>query len=366
MLDVYNAGKGDAFLFSHQCYGINCCPLLIDTGTSGANIHSKVPRNLREVMITHSHADHIGGLVDILNNRRILTLYIPYYLPEILAIKKFLYSRLSTNTDILNRVNRDIVLLKEGDRLCRHSTILNPSVSPIAYNTSNELIDIDIEKTLESLNTFGLKLDTKAIMKYVSPLANKQLHTRIKIHNNERSSSKDKKEYFTRAKKFVHNFFFTLEDALSDNSDLSIDSSKLEIAKFVNSHFKLTANDASIVMRYKDDDESYLFTGDAGIKVFNRLILKCPSKLQANVLKVPHHGSKENLTEEILEAIKPKIAILSHNGSEYHPSDEVLDMLELLGIADYHTNNVSTDTYTIVKKTGDVSHKGKEDIYFDN
>jgi hypothetical protein len=47
--------------------------------------------------------------------------------------------------------------------------------------------------------------------------------------------------------------------------------------------------------------------------------------LRADVFKVPHHGSKHGLTLELIEAVTPKVSIVSsvHSGGKYHFPHEV-------------------------------------------
>lgn len=80
---------------------------------------------------------------------------------------------------------------------------------------------------------------------------------------------------------------------------------------------------------------SCIFTGDIE-KIAERQILeeykKDLSILKSTVLKVPHHGSKTSSTEEFLNAVKPKIALIGvgKNNNFGHPNLEVLKRLERL------------------------------------
>jgi competence protein ComEC len=53
-----------------------------------------------------------------------------------------------------------------------------------------------------------------------------------------------------------------------------------------------------------------------------------------DVLKVSHHGSKDGTTEELLEVLKPKVAVISVGSKNRygHPTKEVLDRLKERGI----------------------------------
>jgi competence protein ComEC len=62
--------------------------------------------------------------------------------------------------------------------------------------------------------------------------------------------------------------------------------------------------------------------------------------LQADFLKVPHHGSKTSSTEPFLEAVQPKFAVISvgESNSFGHPSPEVIERYKSQGIRAYRTD----------------------------
>jgi competence protein ComEC len=69
-------------------------------------------------------------------------------------------------------------------------------------------------------------------------------------------------------------------------------------------------NNASLVMRIGYGNFSILFAGDIGSDVEEKLILG-GNNLRADVLKIPHHGSRHSSSHEFLAAVQPKIAVLS-------------------------------------------------------
>lgn len=70
-------------------------------------------------------------------------------------------------------------------------------------------------------------------------------------------------------------------------------------------------NNNSLVCKFRYRDFSMLFTGDIE-EIAEKAILEKykDSSLEANILKVAHHGSKSSSTKEFLEAVKPKIALI--------------------------------------------------------
>jgi competence protein ComEC len=72
----------------------------------------------------------------------------------------------------------------------------------------------------------------------------------------------------------------------------------------------LGANDNSFVIRLRDGARSFLLTGDAeGLEEARLLPLR--GALQADVLKVAHHGSRTSTSPELLAAVRPSFATVS-------------------------------------------------------
>ena len=88
-------------------------------------------------------------------------------------------------------------------------------------------------------------------------------------------------------------------------------------------------NNNSLVLRLEYKDFAMLLTGDIQVEVERDLLQTDPEALQAQVLKVAHHGSKTSSINEFLAAVKPKIAVISSGeGNKYkHPSPEVVQRL---------------------------------------
>lgn len=85
-------------------------------------------------------------------------------------------------------------------------------------------------------------------------------------------------------------------------------------------------------MIYKNFD--MLFTGDIE-EIAEKQILKeyKDSKvLDADILKVAHHGSKTSSTLEFIQRVRPEIALIGvgKNNKFGHPNDGVLERLENL------------------------------------
>ncbi len=69
-------------------------------------------------------------------------------------------------------------------------------------------------------------------------------------------------------------------------------------------------NDDSLVMKLSYGEVDILFTGDIETKAEARLIAS-QQDLRAEILKVPHHGSRSSSGAEFLDAVQPRYAIFS-------------------------------------------------------
>jgi Predicted hydrolase (metallo-beta-lactamase superfamily) len=90
------------------------------------------------------------------------------------------------------------------------------------------------------------------------------------------------------------------------------------------------ANLASAVLRVRVGDVRMLFTGDAEAPEEEWLLAHSSGALSADVLKVGHHGSSTSTTQPFLEAVHPRVALVSVGaGNSYgHPDRDVIAALE--------------------------------------
>lgn len=109
----------------------------------------------------------------------------------------------------------------------------------------------------------------------------------------------------------------------------------------------LKSNDSSLVLKFIYKNKNILITGDLPSKLERWLVEKYGKKLKSDVLVAGHHGSKYSSSEEFLEAVNPKYIIFSagKDNSYHHPSQEVLDRVDKLGIKYFRTDENGTIKY---------------------
>ena len=100
-------------------------------------------------------------------------------------------------------------------------------------------------------------------------------------------------------------------------------------------------NNASVVVRAEVQGRSFLLTGD--IEKEAELYL-ADVDLRADVLKVPHHGSRTSTSDTLLDNVAPRVAVIScgrHNLFG-HPHPSVLEALHARGIRAWRTDRDGT------------------------
>jgi competence protein ComEC len=102
--------------------------------------------------------------------------------------------------------------------------------------------------------------------------------------------------------------------------------------------FKHSAeNNSSIVLRVSIGRWRALLTGDAEREAEEMLASR---DIQADVLKVGHHGSRTSSTAPLLDAVRPRIALIScglHN-TFGHPHPSVIESLRARGVQTRRTD----------------------------
>ncbi len=115
-------------------------------------------------------------------------------------------------------------------------------------------------------------------------------------------------------------------------------------------------HDATIVAKMRYGDINFLLTGDLNEGHEAQILAAEKDILRAQILKVPHHGSATGLSNEFLEAVSPKVAIISvgaHNAF-HHPAPSIIKKLADRAIKTLRTDRngrveVATDgiTYSV-------------------
>jgi competence protein ComEC len=106
-------------------------------------------------------------------------------------------------------------------------------------------------------------------------------------------------------------------------------------------------NDSAIVLRIGLGEHRFLFTGDIEKPAETELLRVAADRLEATVLKVPHHGSRTSSTPEFLNAVHPRDAVISVGAYNpyHHPAPPVVEAYEARGVDLLRTDQEGQVTY---------------------
>jgi competence protein ComEC len=96
---------------------------------------------------------------------------------------------------------------------------------------------------------------------------------------------------------------------------------------------RIKSNDRSCVLRIGTVHGAVLLTGDIELASEQALLARAPEKLRADVLVVPHHSSRTSSTEEFIEAVQPRWALLpvGYRNRFGHPKAQVVERYRASG-----------------------------------
>ena len=149
---------------------------------------------------------------------------------------------------------------------------------------------------------------------------------------------------FTNMLDVIENKDIDLYTAKAGTNILSSGNINIDVlAPFSESNSNL--NNASAVVRITYGKTVMLFTGDAEHVIENQLL---NSGIDADVLKVGHHGAGSASSSSFIKAVSPEVAVISvGEGNSYgHPHADTLAILNEVGAKIYRTDEQGTIVVT--------------------
>jgi competence protein ComEC len=103
---------------------------------------------------------------------------------------------------------------------------------------------------------------------------------------------------------------------------------------------KLKANDLSCVVRVSNAAGSALLTGDIESRTEADLVRREAGSLRADLLVVPHHGSRTSSTPAFIAAVTPAVAVFTpgYRNRFGHPRPEIVARYADAGVRTYRTD----------------------------
>lgn len=404
LIDVINVGQGDCVVINpiDGCNYHNKC-IMVDTGDGSRDITKFIGDKSVSLFITHHDKDHFGGFKYFLGDKwnNLERIVLPYYQNELTLIAKAMLKLKGVSNaldcdqfiDYFNDIVNNQLYLKsiieeqkfpihtlkydykqiqmccEGDMFCNHIKCLNP---PYRINDESpySINDGIMEKVIREIFDEGFANDIEL---YLNAYRNSHYlpdsillrNLFIEPNNKEDLQSRERQSDDRKAALFFNFITKNIESIREFNSNPNRDNYRK-----IFDIYKQKSHDVCTILKLNYDGKSALLTGDASKKAFNRLINKGVD-VEAHYLKVPHHGSSNNLDKNILEKINPKVAIISHNNRRFgkskdtHPNWKTLYIIEKRNVSLIVTNDVIKDGEIVIKKLDNTYDKNVEvkDIY---
>lgn len=110
-------------------------------------------------------------------------------------------------------------------------------------------------------------------------------------------------------------------------------------------------NNASVVIKMSaPGGRTFLFTGDCEIECEEEILQNYPQgKLDSDILKIGHHGSRTSTSQTFLDAVSPEIAVIqSGTDNQFdHPHPETLEKLKNANVKVHRNDLEGTVTIPI-------------------
>ena len=116
-------------------------------------------------------------------------------------------------------------------------------------------------------------------------------------------------------------------------------------------------NDRGCVLKISTRGASVLLTGDVEARSEAEMLGRDAASLHADVLLVPHHGSKTSSTPAFIDAVAPKVGLLSvgYRNRFRHPNEAVVARYVERGIALRRTDREGA-LHVVLPATPDSPH----------
>ncbi|WP_053217182.1 ComEC/Rec2 family competence protein [Virgibacillus senegalensis] len=123
-----------------------------------------------------------------------------------------------------------------------------------------------------------------------------------------------------------------------------------------------TNNQSSIALSLKYGQIDFLLMADVETNQEQKIL--DAKQLEAEILKVAHHGSGTSTSFDFIREVRPETAILSYSKDNAfgHPVDRVIDYLQLVGATIYSTAKTGDIVIRTDGKTYQVDISGKDRV----
>lgn len=322
-IEMMPAGNGDSFLIT---YGKAEKPyhVLIDGGPYYVYRSKKIAKKktlrkrIRELaksggrlelwVMTHIDADHIEAAIRLLNRK-----------PSNLKINNVWFN----SYNHLFPEDEDFLGAPEGEifRTLIEAKALEWNGAFEGRKVALKPDEIPQPKTLKG----GLKLTLLSPTTSELYELQETWEDQLKKHRMDPNSSEQALERLKKSRRLK-----PVEDDFLGEEELDVD----ELANSDFEEDKSETNASSIAFIAEFEGKKCLFAGDAHSSVLEESLRKIvdqqvvDSRVKLDAFKIPHHGSKHNLSQDLLELVDCKKYLVSTNGSWFsHPDKETISRI---------------------------------------
>lgn len=289
-VNILDVGDADAIVINYRNDDNRWWTIIVDAGNvgDGAKVKSYIKHidngiyYIDYAVCTHPDKDHKGGFFDLYEDSSVVISNFVFANPEDILSKDF------------RRLNYDAgYLVTQGKKTYNHPN----------YNSRN-LIDI-IRRKGTNIYQWSNGVDFVGVpLKIVGP-SEQFLEDSIYEMALDFAELEDESD----------DELYNEDEKLTDEEALSVMDTEKEVSP---------TNKASLIVLFHPGNRKFLLAGDACAKSIHDAIDTYGDEVIGSTLKVPHHGSKHNLTTEVIDLLSPQSATISCKGSKKHPNSGVV------------------------------------------
>ena len=302
-IDMLSLGDADSILVTHWVDG-RYMRILVDGGNKGSTatvrqfLHERGISHLQHVVCTHPHDDHAAGLVELLSDTTLVVDRVWVHRP-LLHVDSLAVEFALNQTHGLRRaavIRESLATVNTLAAICERRGI--PTSEPFAGDQIGPLTVVGPTEDYysELVAQFADSGRIRASEVLVSSLPNQ-----------------------------------TLVEALLSAGPIST-SSVLEANPQTEPE-----NNSSVILALDKAFGLHLFTGDAGAQALTRAAQQY-NLANCHWMQIPHHGSRRNLTETLIQHFQPDVAFVSAAGNVKHPRRAIVNAFGRVGTRVFSTH----------------------------
>jgi beta-lactamase superfamily II metal-dependent hydrolase len=308
-IDMLSLGDADCILVSFW-NGLSVYRVLIDGGNKGDEptvrsfLRALNITSIDEVLSTHLHDDHSGGLIELLSDNTLtfgkLWCHVPHW-------------------HVPNRDMDKVRAALKGAGTSDEAANIRKSLDTVA-----SLFKIAKDRGIAHEEPFkGKRIGNLEVCSPTEEFYNGLV---VEMTDVEKIKAEDAAEQR-----------YDIQTALEEEISKAILGEALAGSPLLSDPHTSPENESSVVTGAQHDGKVILFTADAGTCALTNVV-RDYKVAGLHWMQIPHHGSRRNLTETLIETFSPTVAFVSAAGNDKHPRKAVVNAFKKLKANVYSTH----------------------------